>query len=113
VYHPYDEAGFYESMPMVARLAGMDRRTWRAWIIRTCVLTAPSERNRPREDGRMRYVCNKMPRNNRCGKIYILADPTDEHVIQMVKIALDSRAAGNPPGGREEATEYQQPHRSS
>jgi hypothetical protein len=45
---------------------------------------------RPREDGRMRYVCNKMPGNNRCGKIYILAAPTDEHVTQMVKIALDS-----------------------
>lgn len=45
---------------------------------------------RPREDGRMRYVCNKMPGNNRCGKIYILAEPTDEHVRQIIKIALDS-----------------------
>lgn len=38
----------------------------------------------------MRYVCNKMPGNSRCGKIYILAEPTDEHVRQIVKIALDS-----------------------
>jgi hypothetical protein len=38
----------------------------------------------------MRYVCNKMPGNNRCGKIYILADPTDEHVTRVVKIALAS-----------------------
>ncbi|MGQ0718247.1 MAG: recombinase family protein [Pseudonocardiales bacterium] len=45
---------------------------------------------RPRDDGRMRYVCNKMPGNNRCGKIYILADPTDEHVRRMMKIALAS-----------------------
>ena len=28
----------------------------------------------------MRYVCNKEPGNNRCGKIYILADPADEYV---------------------------------
>jgi site-specific DNA recombinase len=47
---------------------------------------------RPSGDGRMRYVCNKMPGNNRCGKTYTLADPTDKLVKDMVRIALDSPA---------------------
>jgi hypothetical protein len=38
----------------------------------------------------MRYVCNKMPGNNHCGKSYVLAEPADECVIHMVKVALDS-----------------------
>jgi site-specific DNA recombinase len=38
----------------------------------------------------MRYVCNKMPGNNHCGKTYVLASSADEHVTQMVKVALDS-----------------------
>jgi site-specific DNA recombinase len=46
---------------------------------------------RPRDGGRMRYVCNKMPSNNHCGKTYVLASSADEHVTQMVKVALDSR----------------------
>ncbi|MGH3916795.1 MAG: recombinase family protein, partial [Pseudonocardiaceae bacterium] len=65
---------------------------------------------RPREDGRMRYVCNKMPGNNRCGKIYVLAEPADAHVIRMVQVALDSpeflKAVQSPPpdqGGGDEA----------
>jgi DNA invertase Pin-like site-specific DNA recombinase len=45
---------------------------------------------RPREDGRMRYVCNRMPGNNHCGKTYVLAEPADECVTHMVKVALDS-----------------------
>ena len=45
---------------------------------------------RPREDGRMRYVCNKLPGNNYCGKIYVLAQSADEYVTRMVKVALDS-----------------------
>jgi site-specific DNA recombinase len=45
---------------------------------------------RPREDGRMRYLCKKEPGNNRCGKIFIAADPADEYVTSMVKVALDS-----------------------
>ncbi|MGH3900741.1 MAG: hypothetical protein ACRDTA_21350 [Pseudonocardiaceae bacterium] len=55
----------------------------------------------------MRYVCNKLPGNNRCGKIYILADPTDEHMTQMVKIALDSPGVreGDPGKGQTETDE--------
>jgi len=45
---------------------------------------------RPRDDGRMRYVCNKMPGNNHCGKMYVLAGPADECVTSMVKVALNS-----------------------
>jgi hypothetical protein len=38
----------------------------------------------------MRYVCNKMPGNNHCGKTYVLTASTDECVRGMVKVALDS-----------------------
>jgi DNA invertase Pin-like site-specific DNA recombinase len=47
---------------------------------------------RPTGDGQMRYVCNKTPGNNRCGKTYTLADPTDRMVVEMVQVALNSKA---------------------
>jgi DNA invertase Pin-like site-specific DNA recombinase len=47
---------------------------------------------RPNERGQMRYVCNKVPGNRCCGKTYVLADPADELVTEMVRIALDSPA---------------------
>lgn len=47
---------------------------------------------RPTGDGQMRYVCNKVPGNNRCGRTYTLAKPTDTFVRDIVRIALDSPA---------------------
>lgn len=48
---------------------------------------------RPKEDGQMRYVCPRVPgAPGRCGRTYILTDPTDEHIVAQVLIALDSPA---------------------
>ncbi|MBV9058692.1 MAG: recombinase family protein [Pseudonocardiales bacterium] len=45
---------------------------------------------RPTSDGRLRYLCKKEPGSNRCGKIFIVASPTDECVTDMVMVALQS-----------------------
>jgi site-specific DNA recombinase len=66
------------------------RRCLLTGILR-CARCGAAMCGRPREDGRMRYVCNKMPGNNHCGKSYVLAKPADECVIHMVKVALDSQ----------------------
>jgi site-specific DNA recombinase len=47
---------------------------------------------RPRDDGRRRYVCAKVPGNNRCGKTFVLAKPVDQLVTDMVRIAVASPA---------------------
>jgi hypothetical protein len=47
---------------------------------------------RPNERGQMRYVCNKVPRSTRCGKTYVMTEPADELVTDMLRIALDSPA---------------------
>lgn len=69
-------------------------------IARRCLLTGilrcsfcgAGLSGRPREDHVMRYVCAKAPGNNRCGKTYVLAEPADKLVTDMVRIALDSPA---------------------
>ncbi|MFJ6384970.1 recombinase family protein [Kitasatospora sp. NPDC092039] len=53
-----------------------------------CSLCGAGMCGRPREDGMMRYICNKMPGNNHCGKTFILADPTDAFVTAMAREAL-------------------------
>ncbi len=65
------------------------RRCLLTGILR-CARCGSAMCGRPRDDGRMRYVCNKLPGNNHCGKSYVLAAPADECVTQMVKVALDS-----------------------
>jgi site-specific DNA recombinase len=47
---------------------------------------------RPRDDHEPRYVCNKKSGNDHCGKVFVLAKPTDEYVVGLMKIALDSPA---------------------
>jgi site-specific DNA recombinase len=69
--------------------AGTARRYLLSGILR-CGRCGGAMSGRPREDGRMRYLCKKEPGNNRCGKIFIAADPADEYVTSMVKVALDS-----------------------
>lgn len=65
------------------------RRCLLTGILR-CARCGAAMCGRPREDGRMRYVCNKVPGNNHCGKTYVLAEPADECVTRMAQVALDS-----------------------
>jgi site-specific DNA recombinase len=65
------------------------RRCLLTGILR-CARCGSAMCGRPRDDGRMRYVCNRMPGNNHCGKIYVLTASADEHVAKMVKVALNS-----------------------
>jgi site-specific DNA recombinase len=65
------------------------RRCLLTGILR-CARCGAAMCGRPREDGRMRYVCNKMPGNNHCGKTYVLTASADECVRGMLKVALDS-----------------------
>jgi DNA invertase Pin-like site-specific DNA recombinase len=65
------------------------RRCLLTGILR-CARCGAAMCGRPRETGQMRYVCNKMPGNNHCGKTYVLTASADEHVTRMVKVALDS-----------------------
>jgi DNA invertase Pin-like site-specific DNA recombinase len=67
------------------------RRCLLTGILR-CSLCGGGLSGRPRDDGVMRYVCAKVPGNNRCGKIYVLAEPADDLVSDMVRVALDSPA---------------------
>lgn len=52
------------------RLTPTTPRRWLLTGILRCGCCDGPMCGRPREDGRMRYVCNKMPGNNRCGKVY-------------------------------------------
>lgn len=46
---------------------------------------------RPREDGKMRYVCPKVPgATHKCGKLFIVADWADDYVVGMVLAALET-----------------------
>jgi site-specific DNA recombinase len=82
-----------------AILLDPDRRLTRV-TPRRCLLTGilycshckGAMSGRPREDGAMRYVCPKVPGNNRCGRTYVLAAPADKLVTQMLRVALDSPA---------------------
>ena len=44
---------------------------------------------RPRGDGEMRYVCNRVPGSHHCGRTYVLAAPTDDWVTELIFSALD------------------------
>ncbi|MDT7596525.1 MAG: hypothetical protein QOJ06_2071 [Pseudonocardiales bacterium] len=69
--------------------SGTAKRCLLSGILR-CARCGGAMCGRPREDGRMRYLCKKEPGNNRCGKIFIVAYPVDECVTSMVKMALKS-----------------------
>lgn len=45
---------------------------------------------RPRDGGDMRYVCNKVPGNSRCGRTYVLSEPADELIVGAVFEALST-----------------------
>jgi site-specific DNA recombinase len=45
---------------------------------------------RPRADKRRCYVCASPPNFSGCGKIRVLADPIEDHVLREVKAAIDA-----------------------
>jgi site-specific DNA recombinase len=45
---------------------------------------------RPREDGRRRYVCNKSPGSEGCGRTFVLADELETFVIAALIHRLDA-----------------------
>ncbi len=47
---------------------------------------------RPRADQKRRYVCAKIVGRPNCGQMAILAEPTEELVLEMLVAALDSEA---------------------
>ncbi len=70
-------------------LAARARRYLLSGILR-CAYCRGSLCGRPTGDGRLRYLCKKEPGSNRCGKIFIVASPTDDCVTDMVKMVLQS-----------------------
>lgn len=55
-----------------------------------CVQCGAALVARPREDGRRRYVCAKGPGFSGCGGTFVLSEPLEELVVEMVFAALDS-----------------------
>lgn len=49
---------------------------------------------RPRGDKLMRYCCNRQEGNTRCGKTFVLADPTDDYISRLVVAAFDGPDLG-------------------
>lgn len=65
------------------------RRYLLARLLR-CELCGAVLVSRPRDDGRRRYICAKGVNFDGCGRLYIVADELEAHVVEAVLYRLDS-----------------------
>jgi DNA invertase Pin-like site-specific DNA recombinase len=70
------------------RLARAPRRCLLTGVLR-CHGCGRGLVGRPREDHVMRYVCQRLENGQGCGRTFVLADPADTYVSELVLIAFD------------------------